>query len=63
MIKGRVMEETNHESIESVDKYRHLFEQSPIGIYVTDQQGIILDANLACRALLGYGTLFDLWWQ
>ncbi len=38
----------------SEEKYRHLFEKSPVSIYITDRNGIILNINPACLELLGY---------
>ena len=47
--------------MESVqDRYRRLFEDSPHGIFVTDQARHLLDCNQALRALLGYGEAEDL---
>ncbi len=47
--------------MESVqDRYRRLFEDSPHGIFVTDQTRRLLDCNQALRALLGYGESEDL---
>ncbi len=41
--------------LESVqDRYRRLFEDSPHGIFVTDQDRRLLDCNQALRTLLGY---------
>ena len=41
--------------LESVqDRYRRLFEDSPQGIFVTDQSRRLLDCNQALRVLLGY---------
>lgn len=38
----------------SEQKYRHLFENSPIGIYVTDRNGTLLNINLAGARQFGY---------
>ena len=38
----------------SEEKYRHLFEKSPVSIYITDRNGLILNINPACLELLGY---------
>jgi PAS domain S-box-containing protein len=38
----------------SEEKYRHLFEKAPVGIYVTDRNGVILNINPSCLTLLGY---------
>ena len=38
----------------SEEKYRHLFEKSPVSIYITDRNGVILNINPSCIALLGY---------
>lgn len=38
----------------SEEKYRHLFEKSPVGIYITDRNGVLLNVNPACLDLLGY---------
>ena len=47
--------------LESVqDRYRRLFEDSPHGIFVTDQARRLLDCNQALRGLLGYGESEDL---
>lgn len=40
----------------SEEKYRHLFENSPVGIYITDRNGVILNINPACLDLLGYSS-------
>lgn len=40
----------------SEEKYRHLFENSPVGIYITDRVGILLNSNPACLDLLGYAS-------
>ena len=42
------------ESQNSEERYRRLFEQIPIGLYSTGQDGRILEANPAMVALLGY---------
>ena len=42
---------------ESEERYRSLFEQSPIGIYRTTPDGRILLANPALLHMLGYDTL------
>ncbi|AEB08328.1 protein kinase domain-containing protein [Desulfobacca acetoxidans] len=47
------------------DRYRRLFEDSPQGIFITDQTRRLLDCNQALKALLGYEaateiTEFDL---
>lgn len=44
----------------SEEKYRHLFEKSPVSIYITDRNGIILNINPACLDLLGYVSLSHL---
>ena len=45
---------------ESEERYRTLFEQSPIGIYRTTPDGRILLANPALLELLGYASFDDL---
>jgi len=40
----------------SEKQYQHLFEKSPIGIYITDRNGSIFNVNPACLALLGYSS-------
>ncbi|HNX49100.1 MAG TPA: PAS domain S-box protein [Thermoanaerobaculaceae bacterium] len=45
---------------ESEQRYRSLFEQSPIGIYRTTPDGRILMVNPAIREMLGYGTSEEL---
>ncbi|MCD4744105.1 MAG: PAS domain S-box protein [Desulfobacteraceae bacterium] len=40
----------------SEEKYRHLFEKSPVSIYITDKNGAILNINQACVNLFGYGS-------
>ena len=42
------------ELLNSEKKYRHLFENSPIGIYVTDRNGVLLNINLAGVRQFGY---------
>ncbi len=44
----------------SEEKYRHLFEQAPIGIYRTTPDGRILDANPALVEMLGFESLAQL---
>ncbi len=39
---------------ESEEKYRHLYESSPYGIVVIDNNGIILDINSTISLLFGY---------
>lgn len=41
----------------SEEKYRHLFEKSPVSIYITDRSGVLLNVNQACLDLLGYDTV------
>ncbi len=38
----------------SEEKYRQLFENSPFGIILIDQQGIIINCNPACEKFIGY---------
>ena len=45
---------------ESEERYRSLFEQSPIGIYRTTPDGRILLANPALLTMLGYGSFEEL---
>lgn len=40
--------------IESEEKYRHLFENSPYGIVLLDLKGIIIDVNSTTPSLFGY---------
>ncbi|MCD4719717.1 MAG: PAS domain S-box protein [Desulfobacula sp.] len=40
----------------SEEKYRHLFEKSPVSIYITDRNGAILNINQACVNLFGYAS-------
>jgi len=48
----------NYDEIkQSEEKYRHLFEKSPVSIYITDRNGTILNINPACLDLLGYVSL------
>jgi PAS domain S-box-containing protein len=44
----------------SEKQYRHLFEKSPIGIYITDRNGTILNINPACLDLMGYSLTSQL---
>ena len=44
----------------SEERYRSLFEQSPLGIYRTTPDGRILDANPALMQMLGYASLEEL---
>ena len=39
---------------ESEEKYRNLYENSPNGILLTDENGVILEANLAANRIFGY---------
>ncbi|MCX7634995.1 MAG: PAS domain-containing protein, partial [Syntrophales bacterium] len=39
---------------ESERKYRHLFEHSPVMVYLSNLDGVILDINAAGVRLLGY---------
>ena len=45
---------------ESEERYRSLFEQSPLGIYRTTPDGRILVANPALLQMLGYASLDEL---
>jgi len=45
---------------DSEERYRTLFQQSPIGIYRTTPDGRILLANPALLRMLGYGSLEEL---
>jgi PAS domain S-box-containing protein len=45
---------------ESEERYRSLFEQSPLGIYRTTPDGRILDANPALLQMLGYASADEL---
>ncbi|MEN8244120.1 MAG: PAS domain S-box protein [Thermodesulfobacteriota bacterium] len=40
----------------SEEAYRHLFEKSPVSIYITDRSGVLLNINPACLHLLGYAS-------
>jgi PAS domain S-box-containing protein len=43
------------------ERYRHLFERSPIGLYrTTHGDGRILDCNDACAQILGYANRLEL---
>ena len=42
---------------ESEQRYRHLFEKSPIMIYVTDRQGRFININQAGGEMLGYESI------
>jgi PAS domain S-box-containing protein len=42
------------------NRYRRLFEDSPQGIFVTDQARRLVDCNQALKNLLGYGDAEDL---
>ena len=44
----------------SEEKYRHLFDKSPVGIYITDRRGILLNVNPAFLELLRYSSPNDL---
>ncbi len=44
----------------SVSKYRHLFEQTSDGILISNQEGVITDANEAGAVILGYDGPGDL---
>lgn len=53
----KALKKSEKQSVEikkSEEKYRHLFEKSPVGIYITDRNGLILNINQACLNLLGY---------
>lgn len=41
------------------NSYQHLFEQIPVGLYVSTPDGRLLDANPALLAMLGYETVED----
>lgn len=45
---------------ESEEKYRRVFEDSPMGLYRTTPEGRILMANLALLKMLGYSSLDEL---
>ena len=53
-------EQNIRELIKSESKYRHLFEKSPIAIYVTDRQGRILNINQSGVKLFGYDSKEDM---
>lgn len=44
----------------SEDKFRNIFSQSPIGITVTDCDGVLVEANPACLDIFGVNNLKDL---
>jgi PAS domain S-box-containing protein len=44
----------------SEKKFRHLFEHSPMAIYLTDLDGIVLDINYAGVELLGFSSRDDI---
>lgn len=46
--------------IEEGERYRHLFEQTPIMIFITDKNGTILDINRAGAEMLGYSSTEEL---
>jgi len=41
----------------SEKKYRHLFEHSPVGIFVTDRNGNLININTSGAQLLGFDSL------
>ena len=47
------LKKQNKELKESEQRYRHLFEKSPIMIYVTDRQGVFININQAGVKMLG----------
>ena len=49
-----------HELETSEERHRHLFENSPVGIYRTTHDGHILMANLALVRMLGYQSFAEL---
>ncbi|NOX90341.1 MAG: PAS domain S-box protein [Calditrichaeota bacterium] len=46
--------------IESEKRYRNLFENVPVGLYRTTEDGRIIDANLTLLKILGYSSLKEL---
>jgi PAS domain S-box-containing protein len=44
----------------SEKKFRHLFEHSPMAIYLTDLDGVVLDINYAGVELLGFSSRDDI---
>jgi two-component system, cell cycle sensor histidine kinase and response regulator CckA len=51
---------TEHALRQSEKKYRGLFEHSPFGIFVSQPDGTIIDANTALVAMLGYNSKEEL---
>lgn len=43
----------------SEQRFRHIFENSPAMVYVTDLNGIMLDINEAGARMLGYESRED----
>lgn len=48
------MKETHRTPSSEEDRYRSLFENVPIGLYITAPDGRIIDANVALARMLGY---------
>jgi len=45
---------------QSEEKFRNVFDQSPIGIAIYNPYGVLLDANLALRHILGINSIQDI---
>jgi diguanylate cyclase (GGDEF)-like protein/PAS domain S-box-containing protein len=58
-LETRVAERTR-ELAASEEQYRGLFERNLAGVYVTGEDGVVLDCNDACAQLLGYAIREDL---
>ncbi|HEX6100965.1 MAG TPA: EAL domain-containing protein [Thermoanaerobaculia bacterium] len=54
------VDERTRELAASEEQYRGLFERNLAGVYVTGEDGVVLDCNDACAQLLGYAIREDL---
>jgi PAS domain S-box-containing protein len=56
LIASDITERKNSEQMirESEERFRHLFEMSPMGIFLTDSKGELIDCNTRTTDLLGF---------
>ncbi len=54
------LKKENQLLMEGEQRYRHLFEKSPIMIYVTDRQGTFINVNQAGAKMMGYKSGADI---
>jgi PAS domain S-box-containing protein len=55
----KALKKSEENARENEEKYRLIFENSPVGIEIYDRHGILLDANRSCLDLFGVYSLED----